>query len=258
MSDFQPNNPKDFSGRSQEEDRKDKLINELSRSLDVVHHDNPIRHTFGLTFEAPVTVTPNSLSDTVGFVGISDTPARSDHRHGTDSPAIPAGSLRWTIVGAAESGWIVIDGTTYSGAQTTYPELWAVAPAGWKSGSSLITPDWTNRYPISHHPSRTAGDLLGSHTSSIAAGNLPPHAHGFTTGGNNVDHVHTGTGGLFIYSGGSGVSSVLGSGANVGTFTGGANTSHVHSGGTDNGPGSGTAFSTFPASVDLYMKMRAY
>lgn len=108
MSDFQANSSKDRSGRSQEEDRKDKLLNELSRSLDIVHHDNPIRHTFGGAFEAPVTVTPTAIGDTVGFVGISDSPARSDHRHGTDAPATPA----WESLTSFSNGWGNFSGYT--------------------------------------------------------------------------------------------------------------------------------------------------
>lgn len=116
MTDFAPNSSKDRSGRSQEEARKDQLLNELSRSLDIVHHDNPIRHTFGQTFEAPVTVTANTPGDTAGFVGTSDTPARSDHRHGTDASAwenLTAFSNSWGNFSGYVARLMVVGGIVY-------------------------------------------------------------------------------------------------------------------------------------------------
>ena len=38
------------------------------------------------------------------------------------------------------TGWIAM-GTTVSNAQSLYPELWAVAPTEWRSGSDLVLPN---------------------------------------------------------------------------------------------------------------------
>lgn len=80
---------------------REQLQDELSRGLDYVHHDTPVRHQFGTTFEAPVAVEAINPNDTDGFVGSSDSPARADHRHGWDTGATP-----WTNIGAFSNSWV--------------------------------------------------------------------------------------------------------------------------------------------------------
>jgi len=251
------------SGRSQDEQRRASLLADLAKSMDVQHHNTSLMHQFGEAFEAPQTVAQLLATDLDGFTGQAESPARSDHRHGTrDLQTLmqPAGTLRYTINSAAEPGWIEIDGTTYTGAQTAFPVLWGIVPAGWKSGSSLVTPDWRNRYAISHTGGRTVGDLLGSHTSSLAVGNMPSHAHGINvfTGGESANHVHNVAGSFVNNTAGGGIYAG-GIGGSLSGFTTIESAAHVHAiNSATDAAGSGSAFNTFPASVDLYWKMRAF
>lgn len=99
MSDFRTNpNPRGPTYRSQQEQKKGQLLGDLSQSLDVQHHNNPLYHQFGGAFEAPTAVSSNDGTDFDGFVGLADSPARSDHRHGFTS-------IPWTSVGSFLNGW---------------------------------------------------------------------------------------------------------------------------------------------------------
>lgn len=99
MSDFRATpNERGPTYRSQQEAKKIQLLGELSQALDVQHHDTPERHTFGQAFDAPTAVEEFDPGITTSFVGVSDSPARSDHRHGW--VATP-----WTTVGSLLNGW---------------------------------------------------------------------------------------------------------------------------------------------------------
>lgn len=256
MTNFDPNSSKDRSGRSQAEKKQASLLSDLAKSLDLQHHNTSLLHQFGGAFEAPTTVSggPN------GSVGIAESPARSDHVHGGQNAV---GTIRMTINGNVEPGWITFNGATIIGGSTLYPELWKILPASMKSGADIITPDWTNRFPISHDSARTVGQTFGSHQTTISAANLPPHAHGvnINSGFVSADHAHGGGNfGVLVGMAGTG-SYQVGAGGNVAMGnTGGANANHYHnvSGSSDNGPGSGVAMNTFPAAFDIYMKVLAY
>lgn len=81
MSTFEPTGPADRSGRSQRERREAQLLSDLSKGLDVQHHNTSVMHEFGSAFDAPQTVLPNITGP--GSVGTAPSPARSDHQHGT-------------------------------------------------------------------------------------------------------------------------------------------------------------------------------
>jgi len=53
------------------------------------------------------------------------------------------GTLRQTMKGTADPGYALM-GTTVTSAQTLYTALWAIAPAGWKSGANLVLPAMTS------------------------------------------------------------------------------------------------------------------
>lgn len=97
---------------------------------------------------------------------------------------IPAGTISSTIAVNAPSGWLFLQGQTVANASTTYPDLWSVVPAAWKSGSSLVLPDMTDAALVQTGGSAAAvGALGGSMTTTIASGNLPTHTHA-------IDHDH--------------------------------------------------------------------
>ena len=69
------------SKRNQDQLRHDQLLADLSKSIDVQHHDVPARHSFGTTFNPPVATSP-TVPGTAGTPGQSDDVARADHTHG--------------------------------------------------------------------------------------------------------------------------------------------------------------------------------
>jgi hypothetical protein len=65
----------------------------------------------------------------------------NSHRHNTaQSALVPAGAIMETLWTTDPLGFLRLDGRTIVNGQTLYPALWAVAPGGWKSGSSLVLP----------------------------------------------------------------------------------------------------------------------
>jgi hypothetical protein len=134
---------------------------------------------------------------TVLTVGASDTVEWS-------APAVqtPAGTISATIATSAPSGWLLIQGQTVANADATYPSLWSVLPAAWKSGTSLVLPDWRGYYLAGHStaPSTNFGTLGATvaGATTIATTHLPTHTHAIdhshaagTTGAGDVSHTHT-------------------------------------------------------------------
>ena len=101
------------------------------------------------------------------------------------SKLLPAGTIAATIKSSADTGWLLLDGSTVTGAQSTYPALWAVAPTAWKSGSNLVLPSMANKMLFGQ--STTAlGASGGANSKTIAQANLPTHQHTINHG-----HAHT-------------------------------------------------------------------
>lgn len=68
------------------------------------------------------------------------------HRHDTASAVLlPAGSIVETLWLTDPLGFLLLDGRTIANGDTLYPALWAVAPGGWKSGTSLVLPTSTGK-----------------------------------------------------------------------------------------------------------------
>ena len=88
---------------------------------------------------------------------------------------VPAGTVRATVNTTADPGWLLFN-QAVSNAQTLYPSLWAVAPAAWKSGSTLNLPDLANKV-IEGAGATANGATGGSNTKVIGTANLPPHTH---------------------------------------------------------------------------------
>jgi len=127
MSDFDPNqNEREgHSHRTQEERRALALLSDLSKALDVQHHDTSLRHTFGGAFDSPVAVSDMA---SIGSIGMADSPARSDHSHGPETPVwiTPTFLNSWTDFGGGTrtarytkiGGVVHIQGTIKSGTMT--------------------------------------------------------------------------------------------------------------------------------------------
>lgn len=98
---------------------------------------------------------------------------------------LPAGTIAATIKSSADTGWLLLNGATVTSASSLYPALWAVAPAAWKSGSSLLLPNMANRHLSGQDTGDTLGASSGSNTRQIASGNLPTHTHTLSA------HTHT-------------------------------------------------------------------
>lgn len=116
----------------------------------------------------------------------------------------PAGTIIATIASVASSGWLLLDGSSHTNADTTYPDLWDVVPTSWKSGTTLNLPNMSDR-TLEGHTTTTLGALGGSNTVTIAESNLPTHQHSISHGHGddfsasqdshdhtaNHDHAHT-------------------------------------------------------------------
>ena len=97
--------------------------------------------------------------------------------------AIPAGTISFTISTVEPSGWL-FHNKTITNASASYPDLWSVAPAAWKSGSSLVIPDLSDAVMAQSGGSAAAiGALGGSMTTTITSADLPTHTHA-------IDHDH--------------------------------------------------------------------
>lgn len=140
-----------------------------------------------------VKMAANSV-DTAELVANAVTEAKLDSA--VVNKLLPAGTIAATIKSSADTGWLLLNGATVASADSTYPALWAVAPASWKSGSSLVLPDMANTM-LFGQGTTTLGASGGSNTKTIATTNLPSHSHTINHGhandiqANQSSHTHT-------------------------------------------------------------------
>lgn len=87
-------------------------------------------------------------------------------------------------------GWLAF-GTTVTNANTEHPSLWAMAPAAWKSGTSLILPSLSGRTLTGG----TSGEVGGTNSVAIEVQNLPSHKHfsGTLSTSSVPNHAHAGS-----------------------------------------------------------------
>jgi hypothetical protein len=122
----------------------------------------------------------------------------------------PAGSIRASISGTADPGWLLF-GQTVVGADALYPTLWGKIPTGWRSGSNMILPPDVDRV-LRGSSLAGLGQISGANTKTLSIANLPTHlhtidhdhpnvtsgyvsavhTHGFTTGNPSANHSHAG------------------------------------------------------------------
>lgn len=102
-----------------------------------------------------------------------------------DSRIHSAGDIKVSIRTTAETGWAKIDGSTITDAQSLYPDLWAVAPAAWKSGSNIVLPQWCGGSEGAvlrgAATDMTLGATTGANTLTLTTAQLPSHSHGAGT-----------------------------------------------------------------------------
>jgi hypothetical protein len=100
---------------------------------------------------------------------------------------IPAGTMQDYAGATVPTGWLALDGQTITDADTTYPELWSVAPAAWKSGTSLTLVDARDRYFV-----MDSAGALGTMGSTVGSNTFDPtmieHRHDMS------NHTHNSTG----------------------------------------------------------------
>jgi microcystin-dependent protein len=89
---------------------------------------------------------------------------------------VPAGTISATIKSTADTGWLLLNGASIAGADALYPSLWPIAPASWKSGTTLNLPNMANKM-LEGQSTTALGASGGSNTVTIASGNLPTHVH---------------------------------------------------------------------------------
>lgn len=101
----------------------------------------------------------------------------------------PAGTVSQYLGVSAPSGWLFHNQAVGS-CDTTYPTLWSVAPASWKSGSTLTIPNLSDATLVQQ--STTAlGASGGANSRTIATGNLPSHTHTLGSHTHTINHSHT-------------------------------------------------------------------
>ena len=171
---------------------------------------------------------------------------------------LPAGTILQTCRTTQPAGWLFLNGATVAGAQTLYPELWSVVPAGWHSGADLVLPDARGRMVIGLDPATASidaiGEKAGALTVVIGTTNLPPHTHTLTS--DSHDHGLSDTSFSFIGNK-SGVNNSGGLQLATGgqPFTRTSADSHTHTVG--NGPGTSVPLSILPPVIAFNLMIRA-
>jgi microcystin-dependent protein len=102
---------------------------------------------------------------------------------GPQGPNADTGDVKASIRSTPPTGWLALNGQVISGANVTYPDLWAVVPAAWKSGTTLTLPNMTDAIL---QGGGTLGAITGDTSVTLDFTHLPPHTH---TG---PSHQHTG------------------------------------------------------------------
>jgi len=97
----------------------------------------------------PVAKFASMLSDMRSRLARLETIAHSHGSGGSgggSSPnsLVPIGTIVETILSGDPSGYLLLDGRAITDADTEYPALWAVAPGGWKSGTTLTLSNRAN------------------------------------------------------------------------------------------------------------------
>ncbi len=226
---------------------------------------------------------------------VDGTIALADLASAVQSLLVPAGALMPYIGSSAPTGWL-LHNQTVANANTLYPSLWAIAPALWKSGTSLVIPDLSDAVLAQTGGSAAAlGVTGGAMTVTLLTANMPAHTHSIdhdhpatTSTTQSVNHTHAvsdpthshsqfvtanaGTGGpglrLDYDADGAGsqayAQGVNTGGSNTGITLGSETANHTHSvdlpnfTGTSGSTGSGSAVTTRPRHLGVNVILKAH
>jgi microcystin-dependent protein len=178
----------------------------------------------------------------------------------------PTGAIQMWSTATAPIGYVLCNGVAIS--RTTFSHLFSVIGTTFGAGdgsTTFNTPNYTNRMPYG----AAIGTTGGSDTTALSTANIPSHTHGFsgTTGAMNSNNVHSHNvndpghdhtftlpfgpvntsysgGGQGLFGGGNYGYRTDGTRTNISIAGVDINHTHGYSGTTDNGTGTGTAFST--------------
>lgn len=136
--------------------------------------------------------TTTSPSDALGAT-LSDSKSRLinlealAHRHDQPSSALgPVGTIVDYIGTTAPTGWAILDGSTITGGASLYPDLWAILPASFKSGTNIVLPDTRGRVAVGRNASDTdfdqIGETGGAKTVTLTTAEMPSHGHSLGPG----------------------------------------------------------------------------
>jgi microcystin-dependent protein len=180
---------------------------------------------------------------------------------------VPAGTIRATVKTTADDGWLLFNQTVV-GAQSAYPALWAVAPAGWKSGSDLVLPNVDDSVLMDAGSVASLGTVDGANTATLAEANLPAHVHTIdhnhasATTSSDGAHTHTTAIQSVGFKDGSGADTTrMQAGSTTATSSDGA---HTHTldlpnfTGNSGSVGSGTAFSIAQKRLGVVFQIKAH
>lgn len=82
------------------------------------------------------------------------------------------------FVSSAPPGWLEFDGETY--AEADYPELFAVLPAAWVTGSDFTLPDLQDVFSTAVGSGGTIAAVGGSNDHVLTESEMPVHTHLYT------------------------------------------------------------------------------
>lgn len=106
------------------------------------------------------------------------------------------GEIRAVIFTTPPAGWLMLLGQTIANGQTLWPNLWAICPASWRSGTNLVLPNLGDRVLMGATAGNIVGTLGGANTRTIPVGALPPHTHTMPhthehSHNHTIAHTHT-------------------------------------------------------------------
>lgn len=124
-------------------------------------------------------------------VGVDNSAVTTSHDYKLRRLSTPVGMIAYTIATTQPDGWL-FHNQTIANANVGYPDLWAIVPATWKSGTSLVIPNMAGLVMLEDVFGTPIGSADTSGESfSLDTSQLPAHSHGVTlVGTTDSPHVH--------------------------------------------------------------------
>jgi len=79
------------------------------------------------------------------------------------------------FINTPPAAWLEFDGATY--AQSDYPELAEIIPAGWKAGGNFTLPDLEDSFCTFVGSGGVVASVGGANSFQLTVGQLPAHTH---------------------------------------------------------------------------------